>query len=149
MPSVSYDLALEILFRLFNPGGRALKLRRIQAVDFGVCYLEHLKYSTDNPKKAAELHRRTLNNAKNTHNCPLSECIITPGGAWNKEKRRWLEELLNISSVLTGLRDEVQLELFDEAETAPVPDKRGPIPRPAFQDGDEGEEVSIGELEIW
>lgn len=149
MPSVSYDLAIEILFRLFNPGGRALRLRRIFAVDFGICYLDHLKNSTDNPKKAAQTHRRTLDKAKDVHNTPESELIITPGGSYSPPKRAWLEKLLNISPVLTGLQDEVQLELDFMEQSGPATDEPERIATAENSPTVQGEGLSLSDLEIW
>lgn len=149
MPSVSYDLALEVLFRLFCPGGRVLLLRRNFAVDFGILYLDHVKNSNDNPKQAAQRHRSTLNNAKNTHGIPLSECISTPGGAYSQSKREWLEKLLNISPVLTGLRDEVQLMLDFTEQSGPATDEPERIATPRISPNLQGESLSLSDLEIW
>jgi len=150
MPSVSYDLALDILFRCFAPGGRALHLVRVYAVDFAICYLDALRNSQDNPKTVVNKLRRTLNNAKNTHGFPPTATITSPGGEYNENKRAWLEDLLNISSVLTGLHDEVQLKL-DFGEPCPlVPERAGHGPADTDTSTPlNGEVLDTAELDIW
>jgi len=149
MPTVCYNLAMEILHRVLTAGGRAPLFNQKKLAEYGALYLKTLKETGVNPKTAIRLLQPKLCSAKKVVGLRNSEIIRIPGGKFNGSTLLFLEKILNIRSVLTGLPTEVQLELFDEPDRLGSPKGSSEPVADAQLSNPQGESLSTDELQIW